>query len=183
MRFRARYLWGRVHGAVKATHRARPQGGRKYDEGVSFAFGRVPGFVEVLVGREDDRLDAVVRSHVCIYLCFRGRQEERFGEKSDAPDGVVLRWYAFLVASDQIYGGWGASEETNHVHRHAVPSGAYPPMSFFREVFPVPYHTDEDCVEEAEEETHAHLEGVARVHSEGFDHHGFGWLLAGVRWE
>ena len=38
----------------------------------------------------------------------------------------------------------------------------------------MPYYTAEGCAEE----THAHLEGVARVCSEGFDHLGFRWLLA-----
>ena len=45
-------------------------------------------------------------------------------------------------------------------------------MTFFREVFPVPCHTDRDCAKEAE--TDAHLEGMAPVRSEGFDHLGFG---------
>ena len=41
-------------------------------------------------------------------LCFRGRQEEKFGETSGASGGAILRWYAFLVASDQIYEGLGS---------------------------------------------------------------------------
>ena len=120
-------------------------------------------FVEA-VGREGDASDAEALSHVCLCLClcFRGWREERFGETSNVPDGAVLRWYAFLATSNQIYGG-EASEETNHVRCHVVPSRAclptsrtitqrsvlwctaYPPTSFFREIFPVPYHTDECC--------------------------------------
>jgi hypothetical protein len=41
----------------------------------------------------------------------------------------------------------------------------------------VPYHTDEDSAEEAEEGD------GSRAWLPCFDHLAFGWLLAGVRWE
>ena len=38
-----------------------------------------------------------------------------------------MRWYAFLVASDQNIRCFRGREETNHAHHHVVPSGAWPP--------------------------------------------------------
>lgn len=40
---------------------------------------------------------------------------------------------------------------------------SYPPTSFFREVFPVPYQTDEDSAEEAEDEEEGRRIRTSRV--------------------
>ena len=82
-------------------------------------------FVEA-VGREGDASDAEALSHVCLCLCFRGWREERFGETSDAPDGAVLWWYAFLAASDQIYGGKRVRKRTMYAVMSSHRGRVYP---------------------------------------------------------
>ena len=58
--------------------------GRKRDKGVSFAFGRVSGFVKE-VWREGDALDTGARSHVCVCVCFRGWQESDSAKRAMPP--------------------------------------------------------------------------------------------------
>ena len=126
---------------------------RRRDEGVSFALGCIPGLVEG--GRE---MHWTRRRGLRLHLRLfprRTRGAIRRNEQRPRRCDIAVVFSSGVDGSD-IRRGWGGSEDTNHVRRMS----SHRPRVDPRDARP-PYERGL-CAGE----THAHLEGVVRVHSE-----------------